>query len=1002
MDLYLEVNSPSLGDTISCTPTLRKLNHCYGRKINIITHVRDVFLNNPYVDTIYSFKEFQNIKLNKKDQVFRTFLGAGQMNEFGVEKKHSIIDIRQFHAIDLGFCLQPNEMQCDFFPDPYVHIDNLPEFFVALHTTYTWPSRTYAPENWQKIIDFLEGTGVFVILLGCDSEENGWHKVKKDTMRLNVSNGLDLTNKTSLSQCWHIIDKAHCFVTMDSGLLHLAGTTDTHIIQLGSSISKDLRAPYRKGYQNYKYSYVNGSCDLFCASDLKYNVKEWGTIQGIPPILNCLEKKETFECHPSYNKAIEVIKDTLEREVFLFIAPHLSTGGSPEYLRWLIKRKKKEGFEVFVLEYCYYGSYEVQRKKIIEEVGEDHFIEFLPLTQPQQRYDEQWEVLKKIVLKVNPNYIHLNELSETFGMRTLPEEFLDFLYGNDNTFNLIETCHTSKDNFATKKRIPDEFYFCSKFHFQLSENIITRKTLVEMPLKEKRNKNKKAAMERLGLSKDEFHVLNVGLFTANKNQKYIYDLAEKLKDYNITFHFVGNTCFFDDCDLSEDQVKLHNCIVHGEKDNVDDFYEATDLFVFPSLEELNPISVKEALSWGMDVFLNKLTSYGDTYDNNDSVSYIDGDNLLDFLKSKSSVRKDSNQFLCNLEKESKIEIIGDSNFDYEIIFRNSITKEIPYKTTIKNNMWSACNFVKNIDIEITNIQTGELKEFKNNKKYTNVINESPSLGDCLAWIPIVEKYAKEKNEHINVFTPFKFLFDLGYYKNLSFFDYQNKTALTENSVIKSIGCFSSDKLNIPLQHLACNLLETNIPEKTLTPKINKSFIKERPIKNKYVCIFTHSTAQLKYWNNKNGWFKTVEYLKSIGYDVICLDKSKHNYAEGFKNSIPKNCIDKTGLSLGDTINWINHADFVVGLSSGLTWLSWACDKPAVLICGFLNKAYHFDTAYFVQNQDVCSNCWTEPNCSFDKTWSWCGKNKDFQCSKEISFNMVKETIDRLIKKEGLR
>ena len=92
---------------------------------------------------------------------------------------------------------------------------------------------------------------------------------------------------------------------MDSGLLHLAGTTDTHIIQLGSSIDHRLRAPYRKGFQEYKYDYVGGSCDISCASDIKYGIKEWGTIQGVPPLIRCLEDKPTFECHPSVDQVID-------------------------------------------------------------------------------------------------------------------------------------------------------------------------------------------------------------------------------------------------------------------------------------------------------------------------------------------------------------------------------------------------------------------------------------------------------------------------------------------------------------------------------------------------------------------------------------------------------------------------------------------------------------------------------------------------------------------------
>ena len=119
-------------------------------------------------------------------------------------------------------------------------------------------------------------------------------------------------NKTNLSQAWHLIENSIAFVTMDSGLLHLAGTTDAHIIQLGSSINPRWRAPYRHNSQEYKYHYVGGGCSIFCASDMKYGIGEWGSIQGVPPLINCLEKKPTFECHPKYDMVLNKILEIYE------------------------------------------------------------------------------------------------------------------------------------------------------------------------------------------------------------------------------------------------------------------------------------------------------------------------------------------------------------------------------------------------------------------------------------------------------------------------------------------------------------------------------------------------------------------------------------------------------------------------------------------------------------------------------------------------------------------
>jgi len=63
------------------------------------------------------------------------------------------------------------------------------------------------------------------------------------------------------------------FYNHGSGLLHLAGTTDAEIVQLGSSINPEFRSPFRRGSQQYKYHYVVGGCGLNCASDMKYGVE---------------------------------------------------------------------------------------------------------------------------------------------------------------------------------------------------------------------------------------------------------------------------------------------------------------------------------------------------------------------------------------------------------------------------------------------------------------------------------------------------------------------------------------------------------------------------------------------------------------------------------------------------------------------------------------------------------------------------------------------------------
>lgn len=301
----------AIGDTLCSTPVLRKLYDSYNSKIIVVTDFPELFKNNPLVEKVYQSSSINRDFINSNFISHNSFYENGQKNNNGVEFKHNRIDIRQYHAIKLGFMLTKDEMELDYIPDTFEPINKLPEKYVLIHPVQNWPSRTWDAVKWMELTKRLNEQNISVVSIGKESSEVGFFNVKKPIFNFEIKNGINLMNKTTLSQSWHLIDKSMCFITMDSGLLHLAATTDSNILQLGSSINKEFRAPYRNGSQDYKYHYVGGGCSLFCGSDMKYGVKEWGDIQGVPPLINCLENKPTFECHPSvdqvFNKILEII-----------------------------------------------------------------------------------------------------------------------------------------------------------------------------------------------------------------------------------------------------------------------------------------------------------------------------------------------------------------------------------------------------------------------------------------------------------------------------------------------------------------------------------------------------------------------------------------------------------------------------------------------------------------------------------------------------------------------
>jgi glycosyltransferase involved in cell wall biosynthesis len=314
-NIYYLIHSQSFGDTLSATPTLRYLSKSYRKKINIVTHNKYVFNNSPYVDSVLTFDEYNKLILTDIIK-HESFTFAGRKDNNGIEKKFSHIDARQIHAMDLGFQLPNEDLEYDFYADPLSLDVELPEKYVVLHVTTNWPNRTWAYNNWVELVKWLKENNIFTVLVGAGYKEQihqsiGDKPISKDCPLFDDYYGLDLTNKGNISDMWQVINGGQCFITMDTGPLHLASCTDTHIVQLGSAINPAFKRFYRNGDWNYKYHFLGGSCNLFCNTNLFYNVQIWGDINSVPPLPGCLENKPTFECHPQINNVIDKLKEIL-------------------------------------------------------------------------------------------------------------------------------------------------------------------------------------------------------------------------------------------------------------------------------------------------------------------------------------------------------------------------------------------------------------------------------------------------------------------------------------------------------------------------------------------------------------------------------------------------------------------------------------------------------------------------------------------------------------------
>jgi autotransporter strand-loop-strand O-heptosyltransferase len=105
----------------------------------------------------------------------------------------------------------------------------------------------------------------------------------------------------------------------------------------------------------------------------------------------------------------------------------------------------------------------------------------------------------------------------------------------------------------------------------------------------------------------------------------------------------------------------------------------------------------------------------------------------------------------------------------------------------------------------------------------------------------------------------------------------------------------------------------------------------------------------------------------------------------------------------DAVNIINHSEFYIGLSSGMSWIAHALGKKVVMISNFTEDWNEFDLSlddYIrITNKSVCHGCWNKVNIDFEfnkNDWYWCPLHKDterqFECHKSITVNDVMEKI----------
>ena len=352
----------------------------------------------------------------------------------------------------------------------------------------------------------------------------------------------------------------------------------------------------------------------------------------------------------------------------MIITPHMSTGGCPQFVTKKVELLK-DFYNVVVVEHDMLAwSYVVQRNRVIDMLGDN----FISLSENKE-YD-----LFNAIEDFKPDYIMLEEFPETF----MDKHVIKRLYSSNRPYKIFESTHSSYSKVEWKEFMPDKFIFVSPFSCETFKDIGIPFDLIEYPI-DKKVPNKYQSQTSLGLDPEYKHVVNIGLFTRGKNQGYAFEIARLLQDYKIKFHFLGNQAsnFTDYWEPIMD-TKPDNCIVWGERNDTDTFLQSSDVHLFTSNLELNPLAIKESLEYDLPTFIFNLHTYKEKYNNEDNIIFLNGD-----------VREDANQLLVSLgfeplkEKPLNIKVVHlllDPNEPQDI-------SELNWKSTVeKQNLSIQC------------------------------------------------------------------------------------------------------------------------------------------------------------------------------------------------------------------------------------------------------------------------------------------------------------------------
>lgn len=219
----------AFGDVLMATPVIRELKKRYPNlDIWVSTVTPDAVKENPYVSNIVS--SIQSLK-QVTDVIYDLDLAYENNPKMHVTDAYSKVVFGHFIS-DKRIDLTSNQLDFESaFPFIHGSVNFERDKVVVLHMATSWANRTWPKQHWSHLVKSLSTRGYKILIVGRGSD-----------MRADMISGvINLVDRLSIRQVREIIKKSHVFVGMDSGLFHVAQSTDTPTVGLFTVANPEFR-----------------------------------------------------------------------------------------------------------------------------------------------------------------------------------------------------------------------------------------------------------------------------------------------------------------------------------------------------------------------------------------------------------------------------------------------------------------------------------------------------------------------------------------------------------------------------------------------------------------------------------------------------------------------------------------------------------------------------------------------------------------------------------------